>query len=815
MTDQTINIKKNILQQALLYQAQGWSVIPVGPNKIPVIPWVQFQQEIAGAELITKWFTKDYPEANIGIVTGKLSGFLAVDIDPRHGGTNDAFKDIKTVRARTGGGGEHILFKYEEGIKNKITIKPGIDIRGEGGYIVVAPSVHSSGGIYEWTQAPGTVDFAPLPMFVKDWIKESDGATGTIPQAAYFGVPDGERNVTGASVIGTLLQALPLDKWDIVAWPLFVAWNEKNKPPMKDEDLRKEYDSIKQREMKSREEEKESIAGQVIKALIDEHNELFHDQHNESYIRLTNQECKIVKIRSKAFKKWISHYIWEKFKKLLPTDKLSTIIQILDGKATYDGNEYSLSVRITRVDGDVWYQLSESKFVKVNTTGWEIVDDPPILFKRFTHQKDQVIPQDGGPISDLCNFVNLKTDAEKLLFQIFIIASYIPGFPHPILVLFGSQGSGKTTPFRVIKSLVDPSVLRTLSAPDNEREFVQMASHHYFFFLDNLSAMPNWLSDALARASTGDGFVKRELYSDDDDVIYSFQRSMGINGINLVVQKADLLERSVLLSLERIPKEKRKEEATFWQEFDDNKPYLLGAIFSTLARALNEYENVQLSGYPRMADFARWGCAIARAIGYTDSDFMNAYYSNISTQSDAALDASLVGTAVIEMMSEREEWQGTAAELLTTLEGVSEKLKINIKGKEWPKNPSWLIRQLQLVIPNLQDSSISVTRNESARPKTVLIKRIPNSDVIDDAEQQDSQKPQDGTLVQIVNGDKENIATEQPASSPSSFSESIDKGLISRVKRREECPEMSETEYGIYLNREWDKIEDEKRRGLY
>src|SRR5258708_5140361 len=200
--------------------------------------------------------------------------------------------------------------------------------------------------------------------------------------------------------------------------------------------------------------------------------------------------------------------------------------------------------------------------------------------------------------------------------------AFIPGFPHAILVLFGPQGAGKTTPQRLLKSLIDPSALKVLSAPDSQKEFVQLAMHHYFFFFDNLTFIQEWLSNCLSRAVTGDGFSKRELFSDDDDIIYSFQRIVALNGITLVAQKADLLERSILLGLERIPKNKRRTEKEFWKTFEQKKPYLLGAIFDSVAEAIKRYPNIQLTEHPRMADVMDWGCAIAETLGYTQEQFI-------------------------------------------------------------------------------------------------------------------------------------------------------------------------------------------------
>src|SRR5699024_481381 len=112
-------------------------------------------------QIIKNWMEKPY--LNIGVATGKVNGFFAVDIDNKlHYGTGnngcetleqlerDNGKLQNTVEQITGSGGSHLLFKYQEGIKNKVNALPSIDIRGDGGYIIVSPSIHNSGNKYHW-----------------------------------------------------------------------------------------------------------------------------------------------------------------------------------------------------------------------------------------------------------------------------------------------------------------------------------------------------------------------------------------------------------------------------------------------------------------------------------------------------------------------------------------------------------------------------------------------------------------------------------------------------------------------------------------
>ena len=96
----------------------------------------------------------------------------------------------------------------------------------------------------------------------------------------------------------------------------------------------------------------------------------------------------------------------------------------------------------------------------------------------------------------------------------------------------------------------------------------------------------DWVSDLLCRAVTGSGFSKRVLYTDDDDFIYSLKRCVGFNGINLGATKADLLDRGLIIQLERVAKEKWRKIEDIWKEFEEIRPQLLGYILDILVKVL-------------------------------------------------------------------------------------------------------------------------------------------------------------------------------------------------------------------------------------
>ncbi|MDY6773618.1 MAG: hypothetical protein SVS85_00330, partial [Candidatus Nanohaloarchaea archaeon] len=227
----------------------------------------------------------------------------------------------------------------------------------------------------------------------------------------------------------------------------------------------------------------------------------------------------------------------------------------------------------------------------------------------------------------------------------------------------------------------------------------------------NISNLPQKVSDFLCRAVTGQGFSKRELYSDDSDIIYSFQRPIALNGINTVPQKADLLDRTILYDLDRIPKKERRTEEDLMQELEDMKPELLCRIFDTMSDAIRLKEGVDLDWRPRMADIAEWGEAIARAMGYNEYEFLRAYQRNIDANNLEALEAHILGEAVLKLMEDRKDWDASPSRTLEKLNEVAEEHGINTNQKKWPGGPQWVWKRLNEIKANLQEVGLRVERD--------------------------------------------------------------------------------------------------------
>src|SRR5207237_9841315 len=136
----------------------------------------------------------------------------------------------------------------------------------------------------------------------------------------------------------------------------------------------------------------------------------------------------------------------------------------------------------------------------------------------------------------------------------------------------GGQGSAKSTLSRVVRALVDPSVAPLRAAPKEERDLLIAATNGWVLAYDNASRLPDWFSDALCRIATGGGFSTRELYTDREEIIFDAQRPIILNGIGDLVVRHDLRDRAIILHLPPVPDDKRRDEATFWRDFDATVP---------------------------------------------------------------------------------------------------------------------------------------------------------------------------------------------------------------------------------------------------
>lgn len=254
------------------YYDLGWSIIPVREqSKKPLVAWQKYQHERPDLQQITEW-PRLWPNAGLAIVTGAISGVFVLDVDKIPERAQNAKEQAKiciakdliaslpvTATARTSKG-RHFYFRTPEvSVPTKVRFLPGLDVRGDGGYAILPPTVHPDGAMYVWDYIPedGVAEAPPelLAAILENpsAILESgvDAFGNTTWRSALAGQGEGSRNGSATKVIGKMLQTTPEDMWPL-QWEAVKAWNRRNTPPLDEHELRTTFESISKRERNKR-----------------------------------------------------------------------------------------------------------------------------------------------------------------------------------------------------------------------------------------------------------------------------------------------------------------------------------------------------------------------------------------------------------------------------------------------------------------------------------------------------------------------------------------------------------------------------------
>ena len=472
--------------------------------------------------------------------------------------------------------------------------------------------------------------------------------------------------------------------------------------------------------------EKKLTQCDILTGLVNK-KDLIKSDSNEILIEINIQSSKeMVSIKSEKFKQWLIKEYYKIQKEIPNQDNINKVVSLLEALGLdAKHSNIKLDNRIVKVNNEIIYDLNnpQNQVVIVSKGKYEVVNNSATAFKRHDIMQSQVTPIQYEDLSILDKYFRYKDINHLILQKVAIVASFIPDIPRPIVILHGQKGSSKTYTMKIIKSLIDPSSVPVISMPKKIDDMVSILTNNYYPCIDNIRRIDDDRSDLLCTSVTGGGFIKRKLYTNNDPQAMFFKRAMMLNGINVVARQADLLDRSILLELERIPDDERKLESELDREFNIDKPKIIGAIFYTLCKAMQIYEEIDIEKYERLADFTKWGYAIAEVSGIGGEVFLNAYSKNKKTINLEAVLASELGNAIYILMKDKLEWQGTATELYTILKEIATQNDLNTSSSTWPKAPNALTRRANEIQSNLKDIGILFTSDRSTKRK-ITLKRI-------------------------------------------------------------------------------------------
>jgi len=431
-------------------------------------------------------------------------------------------------------------------------------------------------------------------------------------------------------------------------------------------------------------------------------------------------------ISSRAFRTWLQRAFYERYGELAHHQAVADAIDALAGRALFDGAEHPVFVRIAEHAGALYLDLADEQWraVEITADGWRVVTNPPVRFRRPRGLQPLPVPERGGSLDRLWRFIRVAPEDRPLVAG-WLVMTFRPRGPYPVLALGGEQGAGKSTTARVLRRLVDPSDADLRAEPREERDLWVAAVNSWLLALDNVSRLSNWLSDALCRIATGAGFAARTLYENREETILAAQRPVLLTAIADVIAQPDLLDRALVLTLPRLGDEEREPESAFWTAFEAERSALLGALLDSVARALAREQHVRLPSYPRMADFARWAvAALGEELG---AQFLARYCENRRETGATVLDASPLAAAILAMLETGGDWRGTAQELLDDLEAQAdeETRRKRERMRSWPKTARGLAGEVRRLAPALRQHGVAVefVREGHDRRRLIVLAR--------------------------------------------------------------------------------------------
>lgn len=392
--------------------------------------------------------------------------------------------------------------------------------------------------------------------------------------------------------------------------------------------------------------------------------ELFTDPMGVAWVGLpgANGYPDYTPLKSTKFTGWIAREFYGKFQRPAGQKALEDARAVLAGLAA--DTVRRVYNRIANL-GDCVYVDLGTGYVEITPDGWALINKPPVPFRRPAGMLPLPMPavEYEGRLEDTLGKVTGLSASDLTLIIAWLMGA-LGASEYPILALNGEQGSGKSTLAEILKRTIDPSEVTLRAAPRDEQALAVAAYNSWVVALDNLSHIPDWLSDALCRISTGAGYSARKLYFDLEETLARTQRPVILNGIPELASRGDLQNRLITITMPAITDIQRRGKGDILADFEKAHPVILAQLFDAVSAALKLRNAPLPAPLPRMADFATWaahGCLVATYGG--ERDFIEAYNANQAEATLALLDTSPLAREIQEFIAKRGKWTGTTLEL--------------------------------------------------------------------------------------------------------------------------------------------------------
>lgn len=461
-------------------------------------------------------------------------------------------------------------------------------------------------------------------------------------------------------------------------------------------------------------------AATALTALASELCELWHDPDGNAFASFEREHDGGVhrehwRVETTGFKDWLAWLGHTRLGAAPSSETVKSACNAISGKAKFDGAEHTPALRVAKTSAGYWLDMCDDQWraIHTTTTGWAIVDTPPVRFVRTKAMRSMIVPSADGNVDLLWSLVNVPEEDRPLVLA-WILDSLRPDTPYPVLELIGEQGSAKSTTQETIRLFLDPNKVMLRGRPKGVEDVFVAAGANHVISLENLSGITPELSDALCTISTGGGQAGRLFFTNGEEHIIEAHNPVMLNGIGAVVTRPDLLDRTIAVCLPVIGE--RITEAEHAEAVDRSAPSVMAGLLDLFAQTLAGLDAVHIDpkDRPRMADFAHLGEAMHRAMGGAPGAWLAMYMGHRRDAIRRTVDSSPVAQACIELVESGGRYTGTVKGLLELFNTRNADSSIE-RGDYWPRSPKGLGDALRRAAPALRQIGIHLSVDTKPR----------------------------------------------------------------------------------------------------
>ena len=441
---------------------------------------------------------------------------------------------------------------------------------------------------------------------------------------------------------------------------------------------------------------------------------LYYTSENQAYakVEISGTE-EILSFDSAIFNYWVTSLFESAFGGVLGRDELRNAKRSVESTAYFKGYLKDIHLRIAEHNDSIYLDLAnkQGEILEIDKNGFRVIKDSPVIFRRTPDMAELPTPilRNETDYQLLGKYLNVRNVDDFNMIIAFILGTFKPSMPKPILNLTGEAGTGKSMNTRLIRMFIDPAKQKDLLKKEiNEEELINASYNQYLMAFDNMSGISSQGSDLLCVVSTGGSFSKRKLYTDSDEIIVSLKKSVILNGIDDIAKKQDLVSRTIFIDTPPLADDKKRTEAEIWADFKKDYPYILGSLVNAVHTGIKN-DGLDKSSYPRMIDFGRFIQNASPALGWDIDYWQKTYIKNQRDGIEQSIESDPFASALVDLMEDIKRlglttWRGTATELLEKLAKFVPEDE-TFYNNAWPKSNKVKSR-LRRISPLLKDRDI-------------------------------------------------------------------------------------------------------------